>query len=37
MDRSEVITLVSQTYTQDDIGQEVPAETERQCFKYNHE
>ena len=24
MDRSEVITLVSQTYTQDDIGQQVP-------------
>ncbi len=32
MDRSEVITLVSQTYTQDDIGQQVPAETERQVY-----
>ena len=32
MDRSELITLVNITYTQDSIGQEIENETERECF-----
>lgn len=32
MDRSNVITLISETYTQDSIGQFVPAEKTREVY-----
>lgn len=32
MDRSNVINLISETYTQDEIGQFVPIETKRQVY-----
>lgn len=32
MDRSEVLTLISKTYTTDAIGQKIPTETERDVF-----
>lgn len=32
MDRSKVLTLISQSYTQDDIGQQMPVETRKDVF-----
>lgn len=32
MDRSNVITLISKSYTQDEIGQQIPVETSRMVF-----
>lgn len=32
MDRSNIINLIAETFTQDDIGQYVPVETSRQVF-----
>lgn len=32
MDRSEVLTLIAVSYTQDAIGQQVPTETRREVF-----
>lgn len=32
MDRSKVLTLFSQSYTQDDIGQQMPVETRKDVF-----
>ena len=32
MDRSEVLTLIAVSYTQDAIGQQVPMETRREVF-----
>lgn len=32
MDRSRVLTLISETYTEDAIGQQVPQESRREVF-----
>lgn len=32
MDRSDIIILIDNTYTYDDIGQEIASETEREVF-----
>lgn len=32
MDRSDVVTLIAQTFTQDEIGQEIAEETGRDVF-----
>ena len=32
MDRSKVLTLISQSYTQDNIGQQVPTEMRKDVF-----
>ena len=32
MDRSEIITLISETYTMDSIGQQISTETERDIY-----
>lgn len=32
MDKSRVLTLISETYTKDSIGQQIPSETPRNVF-----